>query len=526
MLYKVCIPAAGTGSRLGDMTRFINKSLVAIAHRPAICHIIEKFPKDIICVVALGFKGELVREFLELAYPDRIFEYEQVSPFEGPGSGLGLSLLACKPRLQQPFIFISCDTLVAEHIQTPSRNWIGYSEDKNVGSYRAISIENNKAKHIHEKNNIAEELLYPYIGLAGIYDYEKFWQAMSLGGCQAIDEGEVYGLRNLLESGMDSIQFTWHDTGNLDSLRSAKDFYRQENEPNILDKPNEAIWFVNNDVIKYSDNLEFIKKRVARANELKGFIPEITGSGLNMYRYRKVDGHVFSEIVNLPRFKSLLEYSQSFWKIVELSGDKKLEFKASCKKFYLDKTIERINLFYKNSPYSDDGEMINGVKYPSLGAILNEVDWEWLANGRSGRFHGDFHFENILWIEASGKFSFLDWRQDFSDSLSIGDIYYDLAKLMHGLIISHEIIARGLYSANWNDGCIDFDFNRKEKLIECERYFIEWLKNNGYDVKKVRTLTALIFLNIAVLHHHPYSILLYALGKKMLFEEICPNANN
>jgi thiamine kinase-like enzyme len=211
---------------------------------------------------------------------------------------------------------------------------------------------------------------------------------------------------------------------------------------------------------------------------------------------------------------------------VELSGDKESEFIASCKKFYKNKTLERINLFYKNSPYTDDVAMINGIKYPSLGSILNEVDWEWLAKGISVRFHGDFHFENILWIEASEKFIFLDWRQDFAESLFVGDIYYDLAKLMHGLIISHEVIAKGLYSANWNGGHINFDFNRKEKLIECEKYFIDWLENNRYDIKKVRTLTALIYLNIAVLHHHPYSILLYALGKKMLFEEICPNANN
>jgi hypothetical protein len=33
----------------------------------------------------------------------------------------------------------------------------------------------------------------------------------------------------------------------------------------------------------------------------------------------------------------------------------------------------------------------------------------------------------------------------------------------------------------------------------------------------VRTLTALIYLNIAALHHDPYSHLLYALGKDMLY---------
>ena len=42
----------------------------------------------------------------------------------------------------------------------------------------------------------------------------------------------------------------------------------------------------------------------------------------------------------------------------------------------------------------------------------------------------------------------------------------------------------------------------------------------GYDIKKIKILTSLIFLNIASLHHFPYSLLLYGLGKKMLYEEL------
>ena len=38
----------------------------------------------------------------------------------------------------------------------------------------------------------------------------------------------------------------------------------------------------------------------------------------------------------------------------------------------------------------------------------------------------------------------------------------------------------------------------------------------GYSLTKIRILTALIFLNIATLHHYPYSLLLYAVGKDML----------
>ncbi len=116
MSLRVCIPTAGIGSRLGELTKFVNKSLVSIANRPILSHLIEQFSEDCEFVIALGFKGNLVREFLEIAYPLRRFFFVEVYPFEGEGSGLGHSLNCCSQYLQQPFIFISCDTLVKEKI--------------------------------------------------------------------------------------------------------------------------------------------------------------------------------------------------------------------------------------------------------------------------------------------------------------------------------------------------------------------------------------------------------------------------
>jgi aminoglycoside phosphotransferase family enzyme len=100
------------------------------------------------------------------------------------------------------------------------------------------------------------------------------------------------------------------------------------------------------------------------------------------------------------------------------------------------KTLERINLFYKKFNKKDGIESINGEAMPTLSNLLNSIDWKDLTNGLPGRFHGDFHFENILYCSKKKTFKFLDWRQDFGGDLEVGDIYYDLAKLLHGLIVS------------------------------------------------------------------------------------------
>ena len=56
--------------------------------------------------------------------------------------------------------------------------------------------------------------------------------------------------------------------------------------------------------------------------------------------------------------------------------------------------------------------------------------------------------------------------------------------------------------------------------IESEKLFVEWLITKEFNVKKVYILTALIFLNIAPLHHSPYDKFLYVLGIDMLNKEL------
>jgi len=520
MSIRVCIPTAGIGSRLGDLTKYVNKSLVSIANRPILSHLIEQFPADAEFVIALGHKGNLVRDFLVMAYPERKFFFAEVQPFEGSGSGLGLSLLACKQHLQQPFIFISCDTLVKESIPLPNENWMAYSEVEDLQAYRTMAVFDEAVEEIYEKG-VGEQFSHkPYIGLAGISNYTEFWAAMEQGGQSAIDTGEAHGLRAILPFKIKAHGFTWYDTGNTQSLTRARNVYREQDSPNILDKANEAIWFVGNRVIKFSDDKKFISNRVKRVDELKGFVPVVTASSSNMYCYSKVNGKVLSEVVTPPLFAELLESSKNFWVKKQLSLDESAGFRDTCMRFYRDKTFERVALFYKNFSRKDGDERINGISMQKLDALLNSIDWEWLADGMPGRFHGDFHFENILWSADDHRFTFLDWRQDFGGNLSTGDIYYDLAKLLHGLIVCHELIAGDFYNVDWQVNEITYDFHRKQILVECERQFECWLEVEGYDKKKVWMLTALIYLNIAALHHYPYSELLFVLGKTMLEKEL------
>jgi len=518
MSYRVCIPCAGIGSRLNDLTKYLNKSLVTLSNKPIISHIIEKFSSDTEFVIALGYKGDLVKDFLELAYPEKVFIFVDVNPYDGQGSGLGLSLIKCKDFLQEPFVFISCDTLVEETIPEPVKNWMGYSYCDNYDEYRTIDIKDSLVISINDKlfNNINNPA---YIGLAGIANYKEFWDSMVDEKSISIEVGESHGLKSLLDKNFKiyAENFTWHDVGNMSSLNVARNYYHGKEKLNILEKSNESIWFVSNKVIKFSADNNFIFNRAYRAQKLIDYVPDLIKVKKNMFSYYKINGDVVSENINLPLFKNLLEFSIKFWKQANMSNDDKKDFDKLCLSFYYSKTLERIQLFYENNSISDNYQSINGIKMPTLLSLLNTLNWNWISDSIPCRFHGDFHFENILWDCDNKEFVFLDWRQDFAGNLEYGDQYYDLAKLLHGMIINHGIISENLYHINWNQSEISFNFHRLQNLIKCEEYFYEWLDVQGFDKKKVITITALIFLNISPLHHYPYSLLLYALGKEMLF---------
>ena len=521
MSYRVVIPTAGIGARLEKLTKHVNKSLVAISNRPILSHLIDQFPNSCEFVIGLGYKGKLVKEFLELAYPDRTFYFVNIDHFQGNGSGLGHSLLCCEQYLQEPFIFISCDTLVKEPIPNPKYNWMGFSNVKDLSAYRTLVVKDQNITQIHEKRKSNSKNEKAYIGLAGVKDYKLFWSAMNEGNQYVVDQGEAYAFKKILSQKLiKSHEFNWFDTGSPQTLAITREVYKELDEPNILEKDNEAIWFVNKRVIKFSTDSKFIENRFQRSKELKNFVPEVLDLKKNMYCYKKVKGQVFSNIINLPLFNDFLVFCEKFWIKKKLKLKDRKIFESKCHQFYYKKTRERIKQFYKNFKKQDNTENINGVKMPKLSSLLNRVDWKNLAKGCPGQFHGDFHFENILWDSNKERFIFLDWRQDFEGSLQVGDIYYDLAKLLHGMIVSHKIIQKNNFFVQWKGNQILFDLHRKQSLIEAENKFNDWCIEKGYSLTKVKTLTALIFLNIAALHHNPYSLFLYALGKDMLKKEL------
>ena len=62
--FKFCILTAGVGSRNNDISG-LHKALLPLENKPIISHIIEKLDPKIEIVIALGYKGEQIKNYLD-----------------------------------------------------------------------------------------------------------------------------------------------------------------------------------------------------------------------------------------------------------------------------------------------------------------------------------------------------------------------------------------------------------------------------------------------------------------------------
>ena len=520
---KIFIPCAGVGSRIAAYTRYRNKALLTLGNAAAITRIIEKFEKNIPIVIAVGYQKEILKEYLSFAHGNRQIEFVDVDKYEGNGSGLGYTMLAAKELLNEEFIFIPNDTIIEnENIQLdPSieGNWFGVYK-KVLGDgidrqhYRCVLPKGPKKNSIAPKGILSDEI---YMGLCGIKDHTAFWVAME--NPDAILEGESFALNSLSET--KAVYFkNWVDTGNLESLSRATEQFKSVDH-NILNKEDEAIWLFEDIVIKHHKDKQFISDRIKRLDYIDAELtPNLISVGSTMFKYKKVPGKVLSKTDSIIDYqKTLDEVNLKLWSHKEKSGKNK---KAILEKFYFIKTQERRQHFLDRFQSKDEEVVINGLKCGRVDKLLKKICWESIYKSAVfSRFHGDFHPENII-MDNLGNVKLLDWRQNFTEGeYEFGDLYYDLAKFMHGLIVDHNKVNLEKFTVKF--------VTATEIIIDIETSFIksqllntfeDWVTLSGYDIELVRLHTSLIFINIAGLHDYPYSQFLFFLGQFLLQNEI------
>jgi len=319
MEYKVCILAAGVGTRMSPLTNKINKSLLPVNFKAVISHIIEKFDPNVEIVIAVGHLKNTIYDYLECAYKNRNFTFVEVDNYSGEGSGPGYSLMQCKKHLDKPFIFFASDTMVTEEIPLPSTNWLGVSEVNNTIDYCTADIKDNKILKLDDKTD--NENKFAFIGLAGVHDYKIFFKSLEKNNALKAGEYQVSnGFSALIDHDLHSKFFSWLDTGNMEGYVNANNVISNSDSKFDFSKRDEFLYFLDNRVVKYFADENISKNRCIRASKLEGLCPEIDSKRNSFYSYKMLDGQVIYDVIdkNIMKSFNFLSYSISIFLIDNL----------------------------------------------------------------------------------------------------------------------------------------------------------------------------------------------------------------
>jgi len=521
---KVLILCSGIGSRMAHYSKFTNKALIKIGDKYNIDYIIDIFKNisHVEFIVTLGYYGNFVEEYLNIAYPKHNFKFINVDKYQGAGSSQGYSLLQCREFLQEPFIFIACDVIIKDILflnneYTITKNKIYVSKIEDTTLYSSIKVLNNSILSFHDKCELNTD--YIYTGISEIYDYDIFWNYLEKiyienKNNKALGDIDVYKIMIKYKPFYFKEVNYWYDGGNMSIFETN---IHKNKKYDVLTKVDESITFLEDRVIKHFWDSEINKKRIYRTKYFKNISPKIIDKGNHFFSMEKINSKSASEYFDSNIVEKILKWAKkNIWYPIQKSED----FEEKVYKFYYEKTIERINKARELNII--EYNIINNINIGSIDTLLEKVDFKKMSNTEPVCFHGDFILENIL-LDPKNKDEFLliDWRQDFGGDVDQGDIYYDLAKLKHNIYINHNNLEKNLFKlVSINKYSCFIDVKCNFILVEQIKSFEKFVTNNNLDNHRVNLLMSLIWINMAPLHTYPLNNFLFNFGKYNLHKYI------
>ena len=492
-----CILAAGKGERVSKVMRGLHKGLLKVEDKAAISHIIDKVPINVEIVIALGFNANILKDYVSCAHSDRKITFVKVDDYESEDSGPGKSIRAAKELLQRPFYFCVVDCLFKGELPLIDGNWIGIHPTDIPELYSTAKLdEQNNVTDFKNKSSSGYE--NAFIGLACVRDYVAFWA--NLGENKEI----VSAFENTTNFPLKAKAIDWDDIGTIDGyskLRKSSSLQKTTEEENYL---------INGRFIKLNSSIGITRDRVKRAGNLKGLAPKITSYFDHCLSYDYVEGKTLYEMDKVEAYKKFIDFLHLTFSV---DFPQQIDGQGLAKKFYIDKTRDRLVKFYEqNADFTVGSLTINGqITQNETASFLNQLDSLTESPQFSELFHGDLQPDNIIYNDKSETFSLIDWRSDFGGS-TLGDRYYDLAKLYCGLSFSWHLsknVANFNYSKTGDD--ISYSIPQTQAMKLALDYFVQKF-GKDYDMYKIKKLATLIKFNMSPLHLFPMNHVLYCQG--------------
>lgn len=175
---KVIVPAAGIGTRLRPHTHTLPKALLYVAGKPIISHILDEVKAlDVSSVViVVGYKGELIRDFVTKEYSGLSVDF--VFQDERRGIGHAIYLTREVANTGEPLLVILGDTIIRTDLKEITRskhNALGVKEVADPRRFGVAETKNGDILRLVEKpkkpvSNLALVGLYYLSDSAQLFD--------------------------------------------------------------------------------------------------------------------------------------------------------------------------------------------------------------------------------------------------------------------------------------------------------------------------------------------------------------------
>ena len=413
------------------------------------------------------------------------------------------SLQCCKNKLLKPFYFTSCDSICTPPFEKHNENWIGIKKINATmcSQYSTVIMKKGLVQTLINKKQSNSNECFAFTGLAFIKNYDVFWEGIENAKYDSkTKEREVLdGFQNLADkSSLAAYHVDWLDAGDPHIYREAT----QNQKEYDFSKENEVIYIHSNKIIKWFKHKDKIMCLKKRADLKPRFFPKNIRMGEEFISYKKACGDVFYQNYSSSRFIDILnELKKYFWTHGDTSQKQKDQF---LEEFYYIKTIKRFYLLKKK--VRESNQILPDIKF--LDANLKTLPWEELKLEETHFIHGDLQFDNIIFDPQSNLFTLIDWRDQFSGLLDIGDIYYDLAKMKGGIILNYYLIKKGCFQFYQNDSNIWYHLPKYRFKEDALSIFNQFIDKYRFNHRKINLLVGIIYLNMAPLHHPPFDLIL------------------
>ena len=148
---KVVIPAAGIGTRLRPLTYTLPKTLIYIAGRPILGHIIHSVPSGLgELVIVVGYMGDRVREYVDFDFP-RPKKYVVQQERLGLGHAVWLAL---KDVGEEEVLILLGDTIIEADLSAVISSQvtsIGVKEVEDPREFGVVELRHGRVTRIVEK---------------------------------------------------------------------------------------------------------------------------------------------------------------------------------------------------------------------------------------------------------------------------------------------------------------------------------------------------------------------------------------